>query len=137
MSEVTASDSPKNLPLGKKSPIPWGRILIRALYIVFFASIAGKLLDQSADFVEENKTPAGFSKGLLHGALMPCAMPHLIVGRDVTIYAHNNNGRQYKLGYTVGVNGCGAIFFGFAFWRLNRWRKKTRSDTLSPTTPQK
>ena len=103
--------------------IPWRRVLIRVCYIVLLATIAGKILDSSAHFVEEGKSRAGFGQGMLHGALMPCAMPHLMVGRDVIIYAGNNNGRPYKLGYTVGVNSCGAVFFGFAFWRLNRWRK--------------
>lgn len=67
--------------------------------------------------------PAGFARGMVHGAMMPCALPNLLVGKDVTIYAVENTGRTYKLGYTVGVNGCGAIFFGVFFWRVNRWRK--------------
>jgi hypothetical protein len=55
---------------------------------------------------------------------MPCALPNLLVGNDVTIYAQNNTGRTYKLGYTCGVNACGAVFFGMFFWRLNRWRRR-------------
>jgi hypothetical protein len=51
-------------------------------------------------------------------------MPLLAFGRDVTIYAANNAGVPYKLGYTCGVNACGAIFFGLFFLRLNRWRKR-------------
>jgi hypothetical protein len=70
--------------------------------------------------------PAGFSRGIVHGALMPAALPRLLIGQDVSIYAPENTGRTYKLGYTVGVNGCGAIFFGINFWRLNRWRGKRR-----------
>ena len=49
--------------------------------------------------------PAGFARGLVHGALMPIALPNLLVGNDVTIYAANNTGLRYKLGYTCGVNG--------------------------------
>ena len=55
---------------------------------------------------------------------MPMAMPNLLVGRDVSIYSTRNTGLKYKLGYTVGVNGCGAIFFGVLFWRFSRWRKR-------------
>jgi hypothetical protein len=66
-------------------------------------------------------------RGLL-GALMPMSMPNLLVGRDVTIYSQNNTGLSYKLGYTSGVNGCGAIFFGFFFWRVNRWRNQARTE---------
>ena len=61
---------------------------------------------------------------LLHGALMPLALPNLLVGRDVPIYAEHNTGRTYKLGYTAGVNGCGLLFFGFFFRRLARWRRR-------------
>lgn len=62
---------------------------------------------------------------------MPMSMPNLLVGRDVTIYSAHNTGVSYKLGYTAGVNGCGAIFFGFLFWRLNRWRKLNVAGHLS------
>lgn len=55
---------------------------------------------------------------------MPGALPNLLVGNDIPIYAANNTGRTYKLGYTCGVNACGAIFFGLFFWRVSRWRKR-------------
>ena len=53
-------------------------------------------------------------------------LANLLVGNDVIIYAQSNTGLTYKLGYTFGVNACGAIFFGFFFWRLNRWRKRMK-----------
>jgi hypothetical protein len=60
---------------------------------------------------------AGFGLGMLHGALMPMALPTLLIGEDAPIYAPNNTGRMYKLGYIAGINLCGMVFFGFAFWR--------------------
>ena len=71
---------------------------------------------------------AGFRRGLVQGALMPMALPNLIVGNDVTIYSQNNTGLTYKLGYTAGVNACGAVFFGLFFWRVNRWRRKMNNN---------
>ena len=68
--------------------------------------------------------PAGFGRGIVDGALMPGAMPPLLFGRDVPIYAALNTGRTYKLGYTVGVNGCGALFFGIIFFRIKKWRDR-------------
>ena len=65
---------------------------------------------------------------MVHGALMPLAMPNLLVGNDVAIYAANNTGRTYKLGYSLGVNLCGLIFFGFFFWRVRQWRQKKRQS---------
>ena len=61
--------------------------------------------------------PLGFGHGALHGALMPMALPSLAMGKDVEIYAANNSGRGYKLGYIAGINVCGLFFFGSVFWK--------------------
>lgn len=58
---------------------------------------------------------AGFWLGTTHGALMPVALPSLLMGQDVPIYAPTNSGRGYKLGYIAGINLCGLVFFGLAF----------------------
>src|ERR1039457_1497257 len=41
---------------------------------------------------------AGFYTGLLEGALMPAALPGLLGGHALPIYAPNNDGRPYKIG---------------------------------------
>lgn len=69
-------------------------------------------------------TPPGFGRGLLHGALMPLAWPTLLAGRDQTVYAERNEGRPYKLGYSMGVNVCGLTFFGWFFARLRKWTRR-------------
>jgi hypothetical protein len=112
-----------------KVPLPlqrWWKIPLRVAAILVLAVIIGWLLNQIAASLERSARPAGFSRGILQGALMPMSMPNLLVGKDVTIYSPNNTGVSYKLGYTTGVNGAGAIFFGFFFWRVNRWRKVKR-----------
>jgi hypothetical protein len=63
---------------------------------------------------------AGFPAGLLEGALMPAALPGLVGGHDLPIYAPNNLGRAYKIGYILGLNTCGTLFFGVAFWQPRR-----------------
>ena len=63
------------------------------------------------------KQTAGFSYGVLHGALMPLSLPSLVIGRDVQIYDDNNTGRIYKIGYICGVDVCGIAFIGPLFWR--------------------
>lgn len=60
-------------------------------------------------------TPPGLVRGLLHGAMMPAAWPTLIAGADQEIYAARNTGRPYKLGYSLGVNLSGLVFFGILF----------------------
>ena len=65
---------------------------------------------------------AGFGTGLLEGALMPAALPGLLGGQDLPIYAPNNIGRGYKIGYILGLNTCGTFFFGVAFWQPRKKR---------------
>jgi hypothetical protein len=91
--------------------------------ILVLAYTVGAGLNRLGSMMNGDHRPAGFPRGLVQGALMPMALPNLLLGRDVIIYSTQNTGVSYKLGYTAGVNGCGALFFGFFFWRLNRWRK--------------
>lgn len=110
------------------SPVKKRRtVAARILGFLCVAWLAGWSLHHFAAQIYEPGRPAGFARGLLHGALMPLAMPNLIAGQDATIYSPLNTGRPYKLGYTVGVNGCGLLFFGFFFWRLRRLRQEWRA----------
>lgn len=102
------------------------RLLARTVGIVIVAFLIGYGMRHASIALERSASPAGFGRGMLQGALMPCALPNLLVGNDVSIYNQNNTGVPYKLGYTCGVNACGAVFFGLFFLRLNRWRKHFR-----------
>jgi len=103
---------------GSSSPV--GRLLLRVALLALAAYFVGPWLFRWAGLGESGQPPAGFARGVVHGAMMPCTLPTLLVGRDLPIYERNNSGRLYNLGYTVGVNGCGAIFFGLLYWRLGR-----------------
>ena len=103
---------------------PWRRMLSRLLFYLLLATAIGWTLNRIGKSMQRSPHPAGFSRGIIQGALMPMAMPNLLVGSDVAIYSQNNTGVTYKLGYTVGVNACGALFFGFFFWRVRRWRSE-------------
>lgn len=91
-------------------------LLARIAGFVVMAFVMGAAMDWSARRTRPDM-PAGFWWGFAHGALMPATLPTLATGTDVAIYAPYNTGVTYKLGYTMGVNGCGALFFGLAFWR--------------------
>lgn len=106
----------------------WRRIPLRILMVLAAAALVGVLMHHVSGALDRSRGPAGFRRGMVQGALMPCALPNLLVGNDVVIYSQNNTGVSYKLGYTCGVNVCGAVFFGLFFWRLNRWRKQLRSQ---------
>jgi hypothetical protein len=116
----------------KRAPHPiLVKILKRLLTLVVLGFAIGWTLNRAAIHFAGRPEPAGFWQGIVQGALMPIAMPNLIIGNDVAIYAANNNGRMYKLGYTAGVNGCGLIFFGFFFWRIRRMRLRSRNSSVA------
>ena len=110
-------------PVGART---FRQLAVRLLIFAAMASGVIWIIHRSSESFDRSAAPAGFTRGMLHGALMPLAWPNLLLGSDVTIYAARNTGRSYKLGYTAGVNGCGALFFGFFFWRVNRWRKRAQ-----------
>ena len=66
---------------------------------------------------------AGIPAGFLEGAVMPAALPGLLMGHDTPIYAPNNLGRPYNIGFILGLNISGTIFFGVAFWQPRRRKK--------------
>jgi hypothetical protein len=108
-------------------PLRWRRIALRVVTILLLAAAVGWTLNHISASMEPNVHRAGFGRGMMQGALMPMAMPNLLFGKDVNIYSTNNTGITYKLGYTAGVNTCGALFFGFFFWRVSRWRRNGKA----------
>jgi hypothetical protein len=98
----------------------WWRLAL----VLTAAFVIGFGLRHVGQRLEERERIAGFGQGLFQGAAMPLAFPTLVLGVDVTIYATNNNGVPYKLGYILGITGCGAFFFGAVYGRLARWRTK-------------
>jgi hypothetical protein len=122
----------------KLGSVQWlTKSVLRLALIVLLAFAIGSVLNRVALSLDKNPAPAGFFRGALQGALMPMAFPNLLVGQDVVIYSNANNGVLYKLGYTSGVNACGALFFGFFFWRISRWRRGkpgSASPALVPRT---
>jgi hypothetical protein len=113
---VPESAAPAEFSKAKVMVIRIIALTVVALVLCFSQSWASSRYYQP-DYV------AGFPTGLLEGALMPAALPGLVSGKDVPIYAPNNLGRPYKIGYIVGLNTCGTMFFGIAFWQPRRKRQ--------------
>jgi len=87
-------------------------IILAATTILF-----GWLYGVASPWAFPKSQTAGFGYGMLHGAMMPLSLPSLVIGKDVEIYALQNSGRFYKIGYICGINLCGLAFFGPLFWR--------------------
>lgn len=96
---------------------PLTMLLRKAAVLVIVGLIFGWIYAWASPWAYPQEKRVGIVYGVAHGALMPMALPSLLMGKDVDIYAPNNSGRLYKVGYTIGINICGLIFFGSAFWR--------------------
>jgi hypothetical protein len=112
---IPALDDSANATLRRSRVVRFWTIKIVAL--VLFSVLLGVGYDWSARRYYGPDRVAGFHSGLIHGALMPAALPTLLMGNDFPIYASNNVGRGYNIGFILGINTCGTLFFGLVFWR--------------------
>ena len=94
----------------------WGYKVIKIIALTLFSLALGFGYDRAAPRTYEPERVAGFFTGMMHGALMPAALPTLVFGKALPIYAQNNVGRGYNIGFILGLNTCGTFFFGIAFW---------------------
>jgi hypothetical protein len=90
---------------------------VKITVLVLLGLLLGVVYDWAAPRFYGRDRVAGFHMGVMHGALMPAALPTLLLGKDFPIYAPNNIGRGYNIGYILGINACGTLFFGLGFWR--------------------
>ena len=65
----------------------------------------------------------GFFGGLWHGFIAPFDFIGMLFNNDITMYAQNNNGGLYALGFLLGSGGWG--FFGSRGVRKVRHRRVT------------
>jgi hypothetical protein len=69
----------------------------------------------------------GFFGGLWHGFIAPFDFIGMLFSKDITMYAQNNNGGLYALGFLLGSGGWG--FFGSkGASRVKTGRVNIRSD---------
>jgi hypothetical protein len=94
--------------------------LKKAANLIIVGTIVGFVYGWVSPHMFPANKEMGFSFGVLHGAMMPIALPSLVMGKNVDIFSANNNGRAYKIGYICGINLCGLLFFGTAFLNPKR-----------------
>jgi hypothetical protein len=91
------------------------RIVMKGASLVLLGLVFGFAYGWAAPRLYDRHTQPGFGLGMVHGALMPIALPALLMGKDVPIFTAQAAGRIYKIGYIAGINLCGLVFFGTAF----------------------
>ena len=69
----------------------------------------------------------GFFGGLWHGFIAPFDFIGMLFDKDITMYAQNNNGGLYALGFLLGSGGWG-FFGGKGATRVRTGRMNFRSD---------
>jgi hypothetical protein len=105
------------------------KLWLKKIIIFLLASLLlGWFYGWSSPRAFPKNTTFGFGYGMLHGALMPLALPSLLLGQNVEIFAADNSGRIYKIGYICGINVCGLCFFGPLFWRPKRRLKNQKNQ---------
>ena len=99
-------------------------LIIKFVAMTVFVWVLADLQGWASKSSYNPENQANFKMGIVHGILMPAAFPGLMFGHDLPIYAPNNTGRNYKIGYILGINTCGTIFFAIAFWhpRGLKWK---------------
>ena len=76
-----------------------------------------EMIEQCVDATERE----GFLMGLIQGFIAPIAFIISIFDSDTAIYAVNNNGVWYDLGFLIGIGGfSGGILKGRRASRRNR-----------------
>lgn len=105
----------------------WRGALSRLAMLTVMGLLLGLAQGWAAARTYKPNYEAGFHTGILHGMLMPAALPGLLLGQKIPIYAPNNSGNPYEIGYIFGINTCGLLFFGSAFWQ--RQKKRSTADT--------
>ncbi len=93
------------------------KFLSKAVSVIMVTALFGWFYGLASPRAFPKNTEFGLAYGILHGAMMPMALPALVMGQNVEIYASNHPGRYYKIGYIAGINLCGLVFFGSMFFR--------------------
>ncbi|MCB0705937.1 MAG: hypothetical protein KDC34_11530 [Saprospiraceae bacterium] len=94
-----------------------GSILLFVFIVILISSCAPEAI--CAEDVATQKA-YGFFGGLIHGVLLPFAVFGKMFGINTGIYAVNNTGLLYWLGYFIGI---GTIGGGGAYGGSRRRRK--------------
>jgi hypothetical protein len=101
-------------------------IIFKFIVMTAFVFLLAWLQGWAAKNSYKPENCADFKMGIVHGILMPAAFPALIAGHNLPIYAPNNTGCNYKIGLLLGLNTCGTVFFGLAYWGMgSRPRRST------------
>jgi hypothetical protein len=106
----------------------WQFIAVKFVVMTVFVALLAYLQGWAAKTSYNPENCADFKMGFLHGVLLPAAFPALVAGHNLPIYAPNNTGCNYKIGLLLGLNSCGSVFFGLAYWGMGGKKRRGKTD---------
>jgi len=86
-----------------------GKVLLSGILIMAVLILTGCANNESVKLCLTGHT-YGFFGGLWHGFIAPFDFVGMLFNEKITMYAQNNNGGLYALGFLLGSGGWG--FFG-------------------------
>jgi len=97
-------------------------IIIAAILLVISGCADNETVDQCL-----TGHKYGFFGGIWHGFIAPFDFIGMLLSDDITMYAQNNNGALYALGFLIGSGGWG--FMGSrGVHRIHRRRVNVRTN---------
>ena len=113
MEELCRMETPEPNQTATSIPRPLLKeVTIKIVILVLLGAFLGLCQGWASSRLYSPTRLAGFHTGVVEGALMPAAMPSLLMGKDLPIYAPNNTGRGYNIGFLLGINTCGTVLLG-------------------------
>ncbi len=88
---------------------PYQKNLLLLLFLSSVILISGCAQNEAVEQCLTGHT-YGFLGGLWHGFIAPFDFIGMLFNKEITMYAQNNNGGLYALGFLLGSGGWG--FFG-------------------------
>lgn len=83
-------------------------LLLIVMALALVTIISGCANKESVDACLHGHT-YGFWSGLWHGIIAPVDFIGMLFRDDVSVYAQNNNGAWYALGFLIGSGGWGVL----------------------------
>ncbi|MFN8206329.1 MAG: hypothetical protein U0T82_02830 [Bacteroidales bacterium] len=93
-----------------KKPVSYTQILSVIVFLLFILVLSSCAKNAPiTDMLKGQVHTYGFFAGLWHGLIAPFDLIGMLIWDDVTVFARNNNGFGYALGFLLGSGGWGFL----------------------------
>jgi len=104
-----------------------GQVIKIAALVVISLALASAMTGPRPGLMRPSGCVAFFT-GMMHGALMPPPCRPWYSGKDLPILPRTMLDEATKIGFILGLNTCGTLFFGVGFYKRGGEGGEGRSD---------